>query len=118
MWMAQKLTEPATNGSHQLGKVTGTDGTNVLVQGDTFYQKLVLSAPWGIAWLPPEGSTAVVLSSGVGEGQQDVCVGTLPVQAVVNPGELRLVSAGGAEIYLKNTGEVVINGQTFPKKEE
>lgn len=31
MWMAQKLTEPATNGSHQLGKVTGTDGTAVLV---------------------------------------------------------------------------------------
>lgn len=117
MWMAQRLTEPTAIGSHQLGKVTGTDGTNVLVQGDTFYQTLRLSAPWGIAWLPPEGSTAVVLSSGTREGQQDVCVGTLPVQAAVNPGELRLVSAGGAEIYLKNTGEVVVNGQVFPKKE-
>ena len=28
-------------------------------------------------------------------------------------GEVRLYSAGGAEILLKNTGEVVINGQTF-----
>jgi hypothetical protein len=32
-------------------------------------------------------------------------------------GELILFSSGGAEIYLKNSGEVVINGQVFAAKE-
>lgn len=34
------------------------------------------------------------------------------------PGEVRLFSAGGAEIVLKLDGTVVINGQVFEKKEE
>lgn len=33
-------------------------------------------------------------------------------------GEVRLFSAGGAEIVLKLDGTVVINGQVFEKKEE
>ena len=33
------------------------------------------------------------------------------------PGEVRLYSAGGAEILLKRDGSVVINGQSFPRKE-
>ena len=35
----------------------------------------------------------------------------------LSQGEVRIYSAGGAEILLKNTGEVVINGQSFPPKE-
>ena len=34
------------------------------------------------------------------------------------PGEVRLFSAGGAEIVLKLDGTVVVNGQVFEKKEE
>ena len=32
-------------------------------------------------------------------------------------GEVRLYSAGGAEILLKNNGQVVVNGQVFAPKE-
>ncbi|MDD5952710.1 MAG: hypothetical protein PUC32_03530 [Oscillospiraceae bacterium] len=117
MWMAQKMTASGKTSGHQLGKVMGQSDGKILVQGDTDYQCLPVSSPWGIVWLPPENATAVVLSSGVGEGQQDVCIGTRLDSSTIAPGELLLRSSGGAEIYLKNNGEVVINGQTFAKKE-
>lgn len=117
MWNPQQLTETSGQIRHQLGKVTGQSGTAILVQGDTDYKSLRLAAPYGITWLPPENAVAVVLASGVGNGQNDICVGTRMESVPIAPGELLLQSAGGATIYLKNTGEVVINGQTFAKQE-
>ena len=66
--------------------------------------------------MPPQNAVAVVLSSGEGEGSNDICVGTRTEAVAIAPGELLLQSLGGARIYLKNNGEVVINGQTFPKE--
>ena len=47
-----------------------------------------------------------------------VCLGAVLEESGVQPGELKLFSSGGAEIYLKNNGDVVINGQTFAKQGE
>lgn len=112
MWIAQKMTGQTGSHGHQLGKVTGQSGASILVQGDTDYKNLPMAAPYGITWLPPEGKVAVVLSRG-GDGQTDICIGTRLETAEIEPGELLLRSSGGATIHLKNTGEVVINGQTF-----
>ncbi len=117
MWNTQEGIGLSAGSGHQLGKVTGQDGAAILVQGDTAYQGLRLASPYGITWLPPENAVAVVLATGVGNGQNDICVGTRLDTAGIEPGELLLQSAGGAAIYLKNTGEVVINGQTFAKQE-
>ena len=38
-------------------------------------------------------------------------------ETALEPGELLLFSQGGARIYLKNSGEVVINGQVFAAEE-
>ena len=111
MWLSQKATEAA--GGHQLGRVTGQNGNAVLVQSDTNYQSLRLAGPYGITSVPPANAVAVVLANGTGDGSNDVCIGTRIDTVQIQPGELLLRSAGGATIYLKNTGEVVINGQTF-----
>lgn len=47
-----------------------------------------------------------------------VCLGVVNAAETLLPGEVRLFSAGGAEIVLKLDGTVVINGQVFEKKEE
>ena len=47
-----------------------------------------------------------------------VCLGVVNDAGTLLPGEVRLFSAGGAEIVLKLDGTVVINGQVFEKKEE
>ena len=36
----------------------------------------------------------------------------------LQPGEIQMVASGGAEILLRNNGDVVINGQVFPKPKE
>ncbi len=114
MWNDQEK----TGGSqHQLGKVTGQSGNAILVQSDNDYKSLRMAAPYGITWLPPKYAVAVVLSSEVGDGSNDICVGTRMDKAGIAPGELLLQSLGGAKIYLKNNGDVVINGQVFPKEE-
>lgn len=112
MWMAQKLAGSQGSGTHQLGKVMGRDAGKILVQGDTDYKSLPIAAPYGVTSLPPDGETAVVLSS-PGDGRTDICVGVTQQSALIQPGELLLRSAGGATIYLENDGSVVINGQTI-----
>ena len=46
-----------------------------------------------------------------------VCAGAVVEETALEPGELLLFSQGGARIYLKNSGEVVINGQVFAAEE-
>ena len=41
-----------------------------------------------------------------------------PPDSSLQEGEVRLYSAGGAEILLNRNGQVVINGQVFQPKEE
>ena len=48
-----------------------------------------------------------------------LCAGVLSgSDSRLQAGEVQLYSAGGAEILLKNNGDVVINGQVFPKNLE
>ena len=48
----------------------------------------------------------------------NVCIGTLSQSQGLKPGEIKLFSAGGANIVLKNSGEIVINGKVFPAEKE
>lgn len=111
MWIAkQTIAAASQKPAAELAEVNG----QAAMQGEREYRGLPLCAPWGIAYLPPNATQAVVVSTRNGS----VCVGTLTEEKGLAPGELMLFSAGGAEIYLKNSGEVVINGQVFAKKEE
>lgn len=82
-------------------------------RGVNDYRSLPFAGPWGIAYLPPNAAQAVVVSTSAG----DACIGTLAANKGIQPGELYLFSSGGAEIYLKNNGEIEINGTVFPAKE-
>lgn len=113
MWISQKI---AASGSEKptvsIGQVTGGQESQVSVQADSEYRQVPLCAPWGIAYLPPVGEQAVLLH---GSGEP-LCAGVIPPAMDLQPGELVLFSAGGATICLKNSGEVLINGQSFPKQ--
>ncbi len=109
MWISQQMiaaqrSRTAADAAH----VTG-DGC---AQGVNDYRGLRVAGPWGIAYQPPNAAQAVVVSTSAG----DACIGTLAQEKGIKPGELLLFSAGGAEIYLKNSGEIEINGQVFPAK--
>ena len=75
--------------------------------GDSAYTGVRFSGPWGLSWRPPAGARAVLVQTARGPA----CVGTVETEsAALEEGELLLKAQGGASIYLKNNGQVLING--------
>ncbi|MFU0831859.1 MAG: Lipoprotein [Oscillospiraceae bacterium] len=111
MWITQRILSAQTSKpAAEMAKVTGS----AQAQGANEYRSLPFAGPWGIAYQPPNAAQAVIVSTSAG----DTCIGTLAEKKRLNPGELLLYSSGGAEIYLKNNGDIVINGQVFQKEAE
>lgn len=109
MWISQQIiAAQRSRTAADAARVTG-DGS---AQGVNDYRGLQVAGPWGIAYQPPNAAQAVIVSTSAG----DACIGTLAQEKEIKPGELLLFSAGGAEIYLKNSGEIEINGQVFLAK--
>lgn len=103
MWLTQQLgkREGLTLSSGQVA------GGGLDVKGEREYKSPEMLLPYGFSSLAEAGDKAVMLDG--------FCAGVpaLP-DAGLEEGEVRLYSAGGAEILLKNTGEVVVNGHVFP----
>lgn len=109
MWISQQMIAAQKNRpSADTARITGADSA----QGVNQYRSLPFAGPWGIAYQPPNASQAVIVSTSAG----DACIGSLAESRSIEPGELMLFSSGGAEIYLKNNGEIEINGQIFKAK--
>lgn len=109
MWISQQMIE--ARGRKPEADVASVTGAGT-AQGAQEYRSLPFAGPWGIAYRPPNAAQAVVVSTSAG----DTCIGVLAQEKGLQPGELMLFSSGGAEIYLKNSGEIEINGQTFAAK--
>ncbi len=88
------------------GQVTG--GEKFSVRGEQEYFSPEMLFPYGFSSQYASGRQAVMLNG--------VCAGISSVpDSSLKEGEVRLYSAGGAEILLNNSGEVVINGQVFSR---
>lgn len=106
MWLSQQVIAAQNRKTAaQVAEVTGA----AVMQGENEYRSIPLLGPWGIAYLPPNAAKTVV----VGTGSGNACIGAVTEEKGIAPGELLLFSSGGASIYLKNSGEIVINGQVF-----
>lgn len=103
MWLTKRL-RPSI-GLEMTGGQVQSGG--LAVQGEREYRQPEQLFPYGFSSLTAEGEKAVLLDG--------ICAGvsSLP-DSSLEEGEVRLYSAGGAEILLKSTGDVVINGQVFP----
>ena len=109
MWISQRMIAAgAAKPSADLASVTG----GAAAQGTSEYRGLPFAGPWGIAYQPPNAARAVIVATNAG----NACIGTLAAARGLAPGELLLYSSGGAELYLKNNGDIVINGQVFRKE--
>lgn len=107
MWISDKIIAAQKNRpAGEVARVTGS----AQARGANEYRSLPLAGPWGVAWAPPNAAETVVVAT-AGGGR--ACLGAVAEDRGLAPGELKLFSAGGAEIYLKNSGEVVVNGHVF-----
>ena len=90
----------------RLAKVTGSSAAGVGALGESHYQGVPFFSPVGYSALPAAGTTLLLMElegSPVAVGSENPCQD-------LAPGEVRIVSAGGAVLELKNTGEISLNG--------
>lgn len=103
MWLTKQLS--ASSGAKVTsGEVAG--GREFAVQGEMEYRSPETLFPYGFSSMAAKGGKAVMLDG--------FCAGvsSLP-DGSLEEGEVRLYSSGGAEILLKSSGQVVINGHVF-----
>jgi hypothetical protein len=105
MWIARQLVQSPARPAGKTGR-TLPSAEGVTAQGAQEYRGAPLLAPWGVASRPPGGVRCVMLETDV----SPVCGGCLTGDESLAEGELRLYSAGGASITLKNDGSVWIEG--------
>lgn len=109
MWLTRRLSKEESTKVRK-GAVSGAGG-DFSVQGESEYRFPQMLFPYGFSSAAPEGKQAVMLDG--------YCAGVAAAPDMeLREGEVRLYSQGGAEILLKHTGEVVINGQVFSPKGE
>ena len=70
-------------------------------------------SPYGYSCAIPVGEEVILIPSNDGQ----VLLGTKSDSAGLAAGEVKITSAGGAGITLKNDGRVIINGRVFLKKD-
>ncbi len=106
MWLTKQL-GTSVGARVSSGRVAG--GTGFAVRGEQEYESPELLFPYGFSSVAVEGGKAVMVDG--------FCAGvsSLPDDSL-KEGEVRLYSKGGAEILLKNSGAVVINGQVFSQQ--
>lgn len=97
-----------------VAQVSFSDSGNFGAVGASEVRGVPVFAPRGIAYQPCEGDNLLILPV---DGA-DTCVGVLASAKGLAGGELRLCSAGGAEIVLRNDGEIVLNGVRITRSGE
>ncbi len=101
----------ATGQQPQLATAQPIAGGGLVTRGQDVTEGVPLVAPAGICCAPAEGEQLLLLPY----GDYYVCVGALVDCDGIAPGELKLKSAGGAVVHLKNNGDICINSLTVTK---
>ncbi len=106
MWLS-KIAKTGTNESiAEIGKITNSNSNDVEATTSFSTRNSPLYSPYGIDCLPPTDEDVLMLSA----NGNIVALGTVSNTSSLESGEIRLHSAGGANIVLKNDGSVLING--------
>jgi hypothetical protein len=111
MWLTEKMRDLTKQSP--AGKVADVIGDESF-QTDSEYRNVAQVGPWGILWKAPVSAQTILVDTNLGK----TSIGAVQSKKALEPGELLLFSQGGAEIYLKNNGEIVLNGQVFAAKKE
>lgn len=114
MWLSKKLA------AHELQDVASAQDGTVTIEGGELAvfssgekREVKTVGPGGYEWRPCKGSDVLIVRGGI-FGEESYAVG-VPEQAgeALAPGEVRIRSAAGAEIVLRNSGRIDINGLLF-----
>lgn len=110
MWLSKQISNACKSAKNtKIGKVTSANNDNVTIQSEQEYREIKNASPFGIVSVPPIGAKATITPTDTGF----VYTGVLNQSSNLEPGEVMLYSSGGANIVLKNNGQVLINGSVI-----
>lgn len=112
MWISRKMRPAPPTADADLGVTTIAGGqAGVLTRGEV--RSLPVYGPGGYRWMPQNGAEVLVIKGG--PGGQEQCVAGMrqaETQEPMEPGEV-LIRGGGASIYLKADGSLVLKGRVY-----
>lgn len=110
MWISKKMRPAPPTADADLGVTTIAGGqAGVLTRGEV--RSLPVYGPGGYLWMPQNGAQVLVIKGGPG-GQEQCVAGMRQAkpEEPMEPGEV-LIRSGGASIYLKADGSLVLKGR-------
>ena len=117
MWLSKKLAQSTTSSQEDTAEIgTLSIATDDVVAAVSSSEKrgVVFYAPNGIEFFPEENSDVLLLTC----GSKTVCPGVeMSKSSLINAGEIRIFSRGGANLVLKNDGSIVLNNSVTIDKE-
>ncbi len=107
MWLSE-IKKYRSGGAVNQGSIT-IGGGRAAVMTDAERRDVGLCMPGGYLWIPENRKTALSVRS---ENREQFLLGytEIEVPGDMQPGEIRITSAGGGEIILKNDGRILLKG--------
>lgn len=114
MWISGQIADNSRKNSEiSKGSVVKITPEGVTVKSGEEYKDIPLISPSGMKYVPTEGEEVAVFPMEDGA----VCSPMYVKDNELDVGELMLKVPSGAYIWLRNNGQVVINGQVIEKEE-
>lgn len=108
MWITDSIAKNSVRPSGAgAASIVASGSSGVDAVGSFTRSGAEVASPYGYSCVPVSGEEAVMIDvSG-----KDCCIGVKSTADGLDEGEIRICSAGGAQIELKNDGKVYINGK-------
>ena len=115
MWLSkalalQRRVEQEGAGADMGVTTIGGSSAAVVTRGEQ--RDVPVFSPGGTVWQPRSGDTVLVIKGGAGCREQCIIAADTGKQAPddMEPGELFLFSAGGASLFLRSDGRILVRG--------
>lgn len=113
MWLSENALGKKEGSGARIGTAT-IGGGAAGVYTDAERRGLGVYGPGGYVWRPRSGQTLLVLKCGGEDGES--CVAGAEAEDAppdMENGEIYITSSGGASMYLKNDGRILLGGQLY-----
>lgn len=111
MWLSKTINKNTSDSRAQRGNVTISGSAEIEAHTGGNTKSMDSYTPYGYICAAPVGEEVAVIPSSDGV----IALGTKCKAGALKSGEVMLTSLGGATVYLKNDGSVVINSLVIDK---
>lgn len=114
MWISRQTVKDSEPEPIQTGKVTMSGNNSIEAVSSSPQRNIDIYSPYGYSYALPSGVNMLIARCDAKSAAAGVLMNPVELKA----GEIKISSAGGSYILLKNDGSVVINGLVINKNGE